>query len=151
MVLETPIFRPLYGTSFLLVIAVGLSMLTIGVQIIKSNLMQMGDDLEKASWAAGAYWFQTLRKIIIPLTAPAIIVVGIMGFISAARNIAHLALLSSSDNRPLAILQLEYMMEGRFEAASVIGVMIAGITIVVAMIARWYGFQLGPNMENKQR
>ncbi len=146
LTLEVWLFRPAYGTTFLLVAVVGLSMLTLGVQIVKSTFLQIGDDLEAASWACGASRFATLRKIVIPLAFNAIAVVGIMGFIAAARNVALLALLSSSDNRPLAILQLEYMAEGSYERASVIGFIIACVTVGVAFAARAYGLQIGPKM-----
>ncbi len=55
-----------------------------------------------------------------------------------------LALLSSSDNRPLALLQLEYMVEGRYEAASVIGAVVVVVTVGIALLAYIFGFRLGP-------
>ncbi|WP_425964109.1 hypothetical protein [Rhizobium nepotum] len=62
-----------------------------------------------------------------------------MSFIAAARDVSHLALLVSSDNRPLSILQLEYMLEGRSEASAVVGVIIVSITILAAILARALG------------
>jgi len=97
------------------------------------RILVRGDDLEHVSWTLGASWSATFLRIIVPLAIRAIIVVGLIGFISSARNISHLALLSSSDNRPLALLQLEYMVEGRYEAASVIG----------AVVAEWAGASSG--------
>lgn len=144
LVLETPMLRPLYGTTVLLILTVGLGTLTVGTQIIKSNLMQLGPDLERASWISGASWSRTFFRIVVALSIRAIIVVGIVGFIAAARNISHLALLSSSDNRPLALLQLQYLIEGRYEAASVVGFIVVVVTVGVAFLARTYGFRIGP-------
>lgn len=144
LVLQTPFLRPLYGTTTLLVFTLGLSMLTVGSQIIKSSMLQMGDDLEHVSWTLGASWRATFMRIVVPLSIRAIIVVGLIGFISSARNVSHLALLSSSDNRPLALLQLEYMVEGRYEAASVIGAVVVIVTVGIAFLARAFGFRLGP-------
>jgi iron(III) transport system permease protein len=145
LVLEIPLLRPLYGTTILLILTVGLGTLTIGTQIIKSNLMQLGGDLERASWISGASWGYTFMRIVVALSIRAIIVVGIVGFIAAARNISHLALLSSSDNRPLALLQLQYLVEGRYEAASVVGFIVVVVTVGVAFLARTYGFRFGPS------
>jgi iron(III) transport system permease protein len=145
LALEIPFLRPLYGTTVLMVLTVGIGMLTVGTQIIKSNLLQLGSDLERASWISGASWAYTLMRITIALSIRALIVVGIMGFISASRNISHIALLASSDNRPLALLQFEYMMEGRYEAASVIGFIVIVVTTGVAFLARTYGLRLGPS------
>ena len=46
--------RPLYGTTALLIIAGVISGMPLGVQIIKSGLMQLGSELEEASRIAGA-------------------------------------------------------------------------------------------------
>ena len=83
-------------------------------------------------------------RIVVPLSMRSLVVVGVMAFISAARNISHLALLVSSDNRPLAVLQLDYMIEGRYEAAAVVGIIVVAFTVGLAFIARQLGFAVGP-------
>ncbi len=147
LVLENAALKPLYGTTLLLVLTIGLGSLTVGTQIIKSNFVQLGGDMETASWISGASWLKTLFKIVIPLSIRSIAVVGIIGFIAAARNISHLALLVSSDNRPLAILQLEYLVEGRYEAASIVGLIVVVVTVGVAFAARQFGFSLGAQQQ----
>ena len=42
----------------------------LGVQIIKSGLMQLGGELEEASRIAGASWWTTYRRIVLRLMAP---------------------------------------------------------------------------------
>ncbi len=64
-----------------------------------------------------------------------------MAFVASARNIGHLSLLVSSDNRPLAILQLEFLQEGRYEASAVIGSLIVVITIIAAALLRGLGLR----------
>jgi len=144
-ILELGLMRYLYGSTVALVIAVSLGTITLGVQMVRSNLLQIGRELEQASWISGASWLRTMLKIVIPLAIRSLIVVGVMSFISAARNISHMSLLVSSNNRPLAILQLEYMIEGRYEAASVVGIIVVLVTVGIAFIARRAGFALGPH------
>lgn len=129
----------LYGSTVSLVITIALASITLGVQLIRGSLEQISRELEEASWMSGASGLTTLLRIVLPLSVRSIAVVAVMSFIAAARNIGHLALLVSSDNRPLSILQLEYMMEGRSEASAVIGIIIMGVTIVAALIARALG------------
>ncbi|MEX0729813.1 MAG: iron ABC transporter permease [Aquisalimonadaceae bacterium] len=143
VILSTPLISALYGSTLLLILAVSLTTLTLGVQIIKTALIQLAPELEEASLVSRATLPQTLWRITVPLAIQAILVAGIMGFITAGRNIGHLALLVTSDNRPLAILQLEYMVEGRYEAAAVVGTVVALATIVVALIARATGLRMG--------
>jgi iron(III) transport system permease protein len=131
----------LYGSTLSLVITVGLASVTLGVQLIRSQLLQINRELEEAAWISGASACKTVLSIVIPLCARSIVVVAVMAFVSAARDISHLALLVSSDNRPLSMLQLEYIAEGRNEASAVVGVIIALIAIAAALIARRLGYR----------
>lgn len=139
------LLRLFYGTTAVLIIAVALASFTLGVQIMKAGFMQISEDLEHASWMSGASRIRTVLRIVAPLVMRSVVIVAIMSFISAARNISHLALLVSSDNRPLAVLQFEYMVEGRYEAASVVGLMVVTLTIVIAFGVRRAGLTLGPS------
>jgi len=141
--LGVAVFRPVYGSVVLLILASVLSSMTLGVQIIKSSMLQLGFDLEEASWVVGGSKWRTFRRIVLPILAPVLLTVGVISFISAARNISHLALLVTSANRPLAMLQLDYMVEGRYETASVVGVIVIFMTIGVAILARLFGLRLG--------
>uniref|UniRef100_UPI002637A2F8 ABC transporter permease subunit n=1 Tax=Pseudomonas sp. TaxID=306 RepID=UPI002637A2F8 len=131
----------LYGSTLSLVITVGLASVTLGVQLIRSQLLQINRELEEAAWISGASAWKTVLSIVVPLCARSIVVVAVMAFVSAARDISHLALLVSSDNRPLSMLQLEYIAEGRNEASAVVGVIIALIAIAAALIARRLGYR----------
>ncbi|MGA3683524.1 ABC transporter permease [Pseudomonas graminis] len=131
----------LYGSTLSLVITVGLASITLGVQLIRSQLLQINRELEEAAWISGASAWKSVLSIVIPLCARSIVVVAVMAFVTAARDISHLALLGSSDNRPLSMLQLEYIAEGRNEASAVIGVIIALIAICAALIARRLGYR----------
>lgn len=131
----------LYGSTLSLIITVGLASVTLGVQLIRSQLLQINAELEEAAWISGASPWKTVISIVIPLCARSIVVVAVMAFVTAARDISHLALLVSSDNRPLSMLQLEYIVEGRNEASAVVGVIIALIAIAAALIARRLGYR----------
>ncbi|MFF7709037.1 ABC transporter permease subunit [Pseudomonas sp. NPDC007930] len=134
----------LYGSTLSLIVTVGLASVTLGVQLIRSQLLQISREVEEAAWVSGASVARTMLTIVAPLCARAIVVVGVMAFVTAARDISHLALLVSSDNRPLSMLQLEYIAEGRNEASAVVGVIIASIAIAAALIARRLGYRPEP-------
>ena len=133
--LSTPFLRPLYGTTAALIAAGLISGMPLGVQIIKSGLMQLGGELEEASRIAGASWWTTYRRIVLRLMAPTLAAVGMITFVGAARNIANVALLSTTANRPLAILQLDYIAEKKLEEAVVIASIIMLISLAGALVA----------------
>jgi iron(III) transport system permease protein len=139
--LGVEILRPLYGTMTLLVIAGLISGMPLGVQIIKSGLMQLGSELEEASRVAGASWWSTYRRIVLRLMAPTLMAVGMITFVGAARNIGNIALLTTSATRPLSILQLDYIAQRKFEEAVVVACIIMLISLVGALVARFLGLR----------
>ncbi|HUF42522.1 MAG TPA: iron ABC transporter permease [Verrucomicrobiae bacterium] len=106
--LQTKIFLPIYGTIYILMIAMLIKSMPFGTQMIKSVLIQLGGDLEEASKVCGATWFDTFRRVILPLIMPALITVGLVGFISAARDISTVVLLGSGRSRTLSLLMLDF-------------------------------------------
>ncbi len=143
MFLELPMFRPLYGTLFVLVVAVLVNAMTTSVQIIKGNMVQIGSELEEASYVTGASWAATFRRIVLPLLGPVLISAALLTFSSAARNVAAVVMIVSGRNRPIAMLQVDYMIDGQHERAAIIGVIIVALTLSVVWIARWVGKRAG--------
>jgi iron(III) transport system permease protein len=133
---------PIYGTMGALVMAMAISGLPVCIQVIKSFLMQLSDELEEASMVAGASWFTTYRRIVLPLLLPCLIIVGLLEFISAARNISTVVLLATGQTRTLSLLMLDYTAGAELERATVVAMIIVAIVIIAALTARSLGGQL---------
>jgi iron(III) transport system permease protein len=143
MVIQVPIFAPIYGTLWVLILVSFLSAMTLGVQVIKVHMLQLGDEIEQAARLAGASWFAAFRRIILPLTTPAISVVGVLVFASTIRQIGLVILLSTGETRPLAVLQLDFLADGRLGPAAVIGVIIVLISLAAAALVRIISARFG--------
>jgi iron(III) transport system permease protein len=141
--LQTKIFLPIYGTIYILMIAMVIKSMPFGAQMIKSVLIQLGSDLEEASKVCGATWYHTFRRVIFPLIMPALITVGLVGFISAARDISTVVLLGSGRSRTLSLLMLDFAAGAEFEKATVVAVIIVGLVVGAALCARALGGQVG--------
>ena len=141
--LQTRIFLPIYGTIYLLMIAMLIKSMPFGTQMIKSVLIQLGSDLEEASKVCGGTWYHTFKRVIFPLTMPALITVALVGFISAARDISTVVLLGSGKSRTLSLLMLDFAAGAEFEKATVVAVIIVGLVVVAALLARALGGQVG--------
>jgi len=141
--LQTKIFLPIYGTIYILMIAMVIKSMPFGAQMIKSVLIQLGTDLEEASKVCGATWFDTSRRVILPLIMPAMITVALVGFISAARDISTVVLLGSGRSRTLSLLMLDFAAGAEFEKATVVAVIIVGLVVGAALCARALGGQVG--------
>jgi iron(III) transport system permease protein len=138
-VLQTPFLRPLYGTHALLIVVSTVAVMTISMQLLKANMLQLSFDLEEASWMSGASWWRTLRSIVVPLIAPAIVTAAVMSFATAARQVSVIVPLSSGRTEPLAVLQLGYLLAENRSAAAVVGTVTVSLTIVAALLARRLG------------
>lgn len=134
----------LYGSTFSLVIVTALAWITLSVQLMRTQLLQLSPQLEEAGLVGGASRWKVLYTIVVPLCSRAIVVVAVMVFVSAVRDVGHIALLTSGDNQPLSILQLGLITEGRSEAAAVVGVILAALCVCAAFAARRLNRPTGP-------
>lgn len=141
--LQTKIFLPIYGTVYILMVAMVIKSMPFGAQMIKSVLIQLGNDLEEASAVCGATWLNTFRRVLLPLIMPAMITVALVGFISAARDISTVVLLGSGKSRTLSLLMLDFAAGAEFEKATVVAVIIVALVVGAALCARALGGQVG--------
>lgn len=133
---KTPFLRPIYGTIWVLIIAVLISSMTIGVQMVKGSMAQLSRELEEASWTTGASRVKTFLSIVVPLAAPSIVAVGLQTFGTAVSVVSIVALLSTSDTQPLSMLQLGYLDAGQFESATIVGTLIVLVAVLASVFAR---------------
>jgi iron(III) transport system permease protein len=141
--LGTPFLRPLYGSMVLLIIATVISSMTLGVQVIKGALIQLAVELEEAAKVAGGSEWNSFRDIVLPIILPSLLLVGTLSFIAAARNVSTVALIATSRTRPLSLLQLDFLVESRYESAAVIGIIVVALTAGVALTSRLLGLRTG--------
>jgi iron(III) transport system permease protein len=135
--------RPLFGTIWILIIILGVSGVTLGVQLFRTSLSQISQELEEAARISGQNRLQTIRTILVPLLMPTIVVVGLLNFSSASGAVSIVALVASGDSKPLALLQLEYASRGYFEPAAVLSIFILSLSFVMALLGRWYASRVG--------
>jgi iron(III) transport system permease protein len=145
--LGTPIFRPFYGTIFLIVVAYVLGGVTLSTQILKANFVQLGSELEEASRMSGAGFWRTYVGIVLPLMAQAMVMIGVIKFMFASQHASSIILLATSETRTLILLALDQVFAGHREVASITVVFIMTLTLGVALIARSFGLKVGLRTE----
>lgn len=141
--LGTPVFRPFYGTLFLLCIASVMGGITLSTQILKANFIQLGNELEEASRMSGAGFLKTYVRIVMPLMAQAMILVFVIKFMFASQNASSIILLATSESRTLALLALDQVAAGYREVASITVIFIMVLTLGLALLARSFGLKVG--------
>jgi len=141
--LEIPLFRPFYGSMTLMIIAAVVGGMTLGTQIFKSTMLQLSRELEEASMVAGATWLRTFRSVVIPIVIPTVLLVGTTIFITSAREIASVALVATAGTKTLSLLQLDYVVQGRYGPAAVISFIVILMSTGLALAARAFGLRIG--------
>ncbi len=144
LILSNPILILLYGSLAALVLALVVKDLPIGTHMLKTSVLQIGLELEQSSHVCGAGALTTFRRIVLPLMRPMLVSMFVLVFISALRDISTTILLVASSTRPLSILMLEYATSASLEKSTVVGVIIAGMVIPAALVARRLGLQVAP-------
>ncbi|HEY7059906.1 MAG TPA: ABC transporter permease subunit [Chloroflexota bacterium] len=143
MFVGTPIFHPVYGTIFVLIIAAVMGTVTLATQLFKATLLQLGPEMEEAARMSGANAIRTYFRIVLPLLAPTLVLVGTLKFLFAANATASIILLATSETRTLSLLTLDFVAEGLRESAAVTTVIITALTTGVALAARALGLNVG--------
>jgi len=137
--LGTPVLNLLYGSLASLVLAMLFKEMPVGVNLMRSGLLQIAVELEEAGKMSGADWWQTYRMVLLPLLAPTAITVATLAFISCVKDISTMILLSTPDTRPLSLLVLDYTSNGSIENGAVVGVISAALAVGVALLGRRIG------------
>ncbi len=120
-----------------------LTVMTFSVQMLKSSFLQLGADLEEAGRVNGGSLGYTMRHILVPLMLPTMAAVAVMVFGAVSRQVGSIVLLTTSDTEPLSIMQLGYLMAEDYSAASVVGSILVGVAVILALVVRKSGYQFG--------
>lgn len=142
----TPGLTWLFGTIWILIIVVIFQGNTTGVQMFKTNILQVGRDMEESARTSGASWLTTYWKIWLPLLAPTMVLIGTINFVIAAGSTSSLILLADRETMTLSLLALEYMTTdagASREVAGIISLIIVAMTAGLALVARWLGYRVG--------
>jgi iron(III) transport system permease protein len=143
--IETPLLNVLFGTLWALLIVVTLQGKTTGVNVMKGVLVQVGADMEEAARVSGAGWMRTYFRIWLPLLMPTLMLLAVMNFVSAAGATSSIILLASRDTMTLSLMALELSSTAvnNREAASIISIFIIALTMVGALLVRYFGLRFG--------
>lgn len=133
----------LYGTLYILIVAMIVKEMPMGMRVMNGVMVQLGKELEESSRMMGAGWATTFRKIVAPLLAPAFVATSIIIFLAALKDISLTVLLYSHQSRTIAILMLEHYLGHAPEKGMVVGLILSLIALAVAFGARAFGMKLG--------
>jgi iron(III) transport system permease protein len=115
---------PIYGTLWIIALAMTTRYLAYSSRTMTSALMQVHGELEEASQMARAPWARTLRKITMPLLAPAIINVFFWVAVHAMQELSMALMLYNPDTVVVSTIIWSMWQNGRTADTAVLGVIL---------------------------
>lgn len=134
--LNTPLLSAFHGTIVPVVLALFIKELPIGVQLMRVAVGQIPVSLEQAGHISGAGRFNVLARITFPLLLPAFLAVFLLVFGAAIRDISTIVLVAPPGMQTMSLLMFRYAGVSDLEAASVVGTIVAVISLLLAIAAR---------------
>ena len=92
---------PIYGTHWILVFAFVIKFMPYGMRFSHTGLLSLSRELEESGRMAGAGWLAVLRRIALPLAAPAVAATAIYVFMSSVRDLSSIILLAGPRNNEI--------------------------------------------------
>jgi iron(III) transport system permease protein len=130
----------LYGTLWILLLAYVTRFMPYGMRFAASAMQQLGPELEESARASGAGWWQTFRRVLLPLVFPGLIAGWIYVLIVSVREFSASILLYSPGTEVISVRIFEQYEAGRFPELSALAVLlIAALSLGAALVYRLGG------------
>ena len=139
--LRSPI--PIYGTLFILLISYCTRYLPYGMRYSVTSMQQISNELEESALVNGASWWQTFRRVLLPLLMPGLVAGWIYILVVSFRELSSSILLYSPGNEVLSILIFEQFENGQFTVLSALGVVMVLTLVVLVTVAYKLGAKVG--------
>ncbi|HEY7322334.1 MAG TPA: iron ABC transporter permease [Candidatus Binatia bacterium] len=134
---------PIYGTIWVLLLAYVTKFMPYGIRAASASMIQINKELEEASLTAGGTWFQTFRKVVLPLLMPGFTAGWIYISIIALRELSTSILLYSYNSTVLSIMAFDLWEGGQYTYVCALGVLMVLLLLVMAFTARKLGAKIG--------
>ena len=127
---------PIYGTIWMLLIAYVTRFIPYGMRAASGSILQIHSELEEAAAASGASWWETFRRVTLPLLRPGFAAGWIYICIVSFREFSTSVLLATGESRVLSILLFTMFEQGQVTVVAAIGILM--ILTLLSIVAVFY-------------
>ncbi len=129
----------LYGTTWILIIALFASQMPFASRAGIAAMMQMGQEPEEAAKIVGASWWRRMLSIVLPIHKGSLVSGILLPFISGIKGLSLVILLAVPGTDLLTTYAVRLVDYGYTQAANAVSVMIC----VIAFVGTWVVQKLG--------
>jgi iron(III) transport system permease protein len=133
----------IYGSLWILFIAYLTRYMPYGMRYSSTSMYQIGRELEESAQTSGASWFQSFRRVVLPLLAPGLIAGWIYIVIVSVRELSSSILLYTPGRQVLSIVIWEQYQNGAFTELAALGMMMVGALVLLVIVAYKLGAKIG--------
>lgn len=134
---------PIYGTLWAFIVAFAIRYMPYGMRYAASGLLQIHPELEEAGAVSGGSLPLLLRRIVVPLTRPAIVAGWLFIFLVAARDVSLAVILASPAAEPVAVAMFDLWSNGQGTELAAFGLAWTAMMTVIASGLYLIGRRLG--------
>ena len=127
---------PIYGTIWVLLIAYVTRFIPYGMRSSSGSILQIHSELEEAAAASGASWWETFKRVTLPLLRPGFVAGWIYICIVSFREFSTSVLLATGESRVLSILLFTMFEQGQVTIVAAIGVLM--IVTLLTVVGTFY-------------
>jgi iron(III) transport system permease protein len=127
---------PIYGTIWVLLIAYVTRYIPYGMRTASGSILQIHGELEEAAATSGASWWETFKRVTLPLLRPGFVAGWIYICIVSFREFSTSVLLATGESRVLSILLFTMFEQGQVTIVAAIGILM--ILTLLAVVAVFY-------------
>jgi iron(III) transport system permease protein len=122
---------PVYGTLWILLIAYCTRFMPYGIRAASLAMAQVGRELEESAVVSGAGWWQTLRRVLVPLLLPALGAGWLYVLLVSLRELSSSLLLYSPGREVLPVVIWERYQSGDLPQLAAMGILMTAGTLVL--------------------
>jgi iron(III) transport system permease protein len=123
---------PIYGTIWILLIAYVARFVPFATRSANATFRQIDPSLEEAGRIVGATWFQSIRRILVPLARPGLLVAFLLVFIPAFGELSATILLYTGGTETISIAIYRLNDLGQLEVVSALAVFTIAVVLALS-------------------
>lgn len=126
----------LYGTPWILLIAMTASEMPFATRSGISSMIQLGKDPEEAAQIAGAGWVKRMVRVLVPIQKGSIVAGILMPFISGIKGLSLVVLLAVPGTDLMTTYSIRLLDYGYQQAANAVTLMICVVALVGTIVVQ---------------
>jgi len=131
------IFRPLWGTLWILLAAYIVVLLPRAARTITNSIFQLHDELEEVARTSGSGWLSTFRNITLPILRPSLTNAFILAFFQGYQLLGPAVLLATPGTTVLSVFLLSLWVNGHVTDVAAGAVIYGGLSVALVITAKF--------------